>query len=78
MNTRTMAEAKFDKLLRSGMTAVDAAYESRQWEKKAYPNRWSACSGTHCERSEECRSPSDCCANLIELRAGNNPHSTPK
>lgn len=68
MSIRKMTEAKFDKLLRSGKSPIEAAYESRQWEKRAYPNRWSQCSSTHCERSEECRSPSDCCASLDKLR----------
>lgn len=45
----------FNRHKRRGRDPSDAAYRADTAEQ-----RWQRCPSTHCERSQECRSPSDC------------------
>ena len=51
-----------------GCDPSDAAYHADQWEKRQHSDRWKHCCSTHCERSEECRSPHECTASLAYLK----------
>lgn len=42
--------------------------EAREDDKLSYVGRWAHCPSTHCERRQECASPSDCAASLNSLR----------
>lgn len=54
--------AVFNRYIAKGHDHSSAAYMADQWEKRQRPNRWKDCPSTHCERSGECRSPHECCA----------------
>lgn len=59
----------FNRYCERGCDKSDAAYRADQWEKRQVQKRWQHCCSTHCERSEECRSPNDCSASLKAIRA---------
>lgn len=63
--------AVYSRRLKQGHDHGSAAYVADQWEKRQDPMRWSRCPSTHCERSQECRSPNECSAKL------NRPDPTP-
>lgn len=61
--------AVFNHYRQKGHDSSSAAFQADQWEKRKYPNRWSECPSTHCERRQECSSKFECAANLRRLRA---------
>ena len=54
--------AVYRRRLSKGEDHGSAAFAADQWEKRQRANRWKNCPSTHCERSQECRSPHECCA----------------
>lgn len=52
----------FNRYLARGHDHASAAHEADQWEKRTDATRWHRCPSTHCERTQECRSPHECSA----------------
>jgi hypothetical protein len=59
----------YSRYVSKGHDHGSAAYAADQWEKRQARDRFRHCSSTHCERSEECRSPHDCFSSLKRIRA---------
>lgn len=55
----------YNRHVAKGMDQSSAAHLADQWEKRQRPDRWKDCPSTHCERSQECRSPHECCAKRV-------------
>lgn len=62
----------FESFKSRGLSDIDAEHEARQWEKRQHQDRWNHCCNTHCERTEECREPHDCCASLKAIRSASH------
>lgn len=65
--------AIYNRHLKRGEDHGSAAYAADQWEKRKHLVRWRYCSSTHCERSNECRSPHDCTASVSAMRLEGKP-----
>jgi hypothetical protein len=56
------AQAMHDLLVKGIALAPERGGGSEESAYKHLPDRWSRCPSTHCERAQECRSPSECSA----------------